>query len=517
MRYFFLLSTIVVLLISCRDKNDEFSKLIQTQTEFDILIYNGLIIDGTGGAPFNADILISDDQIVFMGAIDTTKITVNESIDAKGSVITPGFIDTHAHGNPLAEASFHNFLAMGVTTIVLGQDGSSPRVSELSDWIDSLQQKKMGPNVIPFVGHGTLRRESGIGYQKDPDPTQISTISALLSQALDLGCWGMSTGLEYTPGIYASEDELLALAEVVGAKDRIIMSHMRNEDDEQLNASIRELMRQGEHCKVHVSHMKAVYGNGTARAQDIIQLLDSARKAGIQITADIYPYTASYTGIGIVFPSWALPPNDFARVVRNRRGELSTFLRDKVTKRNGPEATLLGTPPYAGKTLKEVSEEMNKPFEEVLIDDITPSGASAAYFVMDETLQSELFNDSLTMVCSDGSPTMLHPRGYGSFAKMIEHYVNETHQFDLQMVIYKMTGLPAETLGLRDRGTLTVGNKADLLIFNPDSIKATATFEAPHQLAQGFDYVIVNGSVSKKEKEFTSHLNGALLLHPVSN
>jgi len=514
MKLYSYVTVCMIILSACQPAGSEFSKLIERQKEFDILIHGGTIIDGTGQAGYQADILISGDSIVYIGAVDTTQIETGSKIHATHKVISPGFIDTHAHGNPMRDAQFHNFLAMGVTTIALGQDGSSPRVEEMPYWMDTVSQRGAGVNIILFTGHGTIRQESGIGYQKDPDSTQITYMTALLQQALDLGCWGMSTGLEYTPGVYASDDELIALAKVVGSNNRMIMSHIRNEDDDQLNTSIRELMRQGEHCRVHVSHMKAVYGKGNVRAQQIISLLDSARQDGIQITADVYPYNASYTGIGIVFPSWALPPHDFARVVRNRRSELSEFLRNKVRQRNGPEATLLGTAPYAGKTLKEVAEEAGKPFEEVLIDDITPSGASAAYFVMDDELQSTLLSDSLTMVCSDGSPTMLHPRGYGSFAKIIEHYVHETARFELESAIYKMTHLPAKTLRIPDRGKLQKGMKADILVFDPQHIKATATFEAPHQLAQGFEYVIVNGKIAKTSDEFSEDLNGRLLYHP---
>lgn len=502
------------LFVACQQDNSEFSQLLEVQKEFDVLIHGGVVIDGTGKAGYQADILLIGDSIAFIGEVDTTRIVTGSKIDATDKVISPGFIDTHAHGNPKQDAQFHNFLAMGVTTIALGQDGSSPLVREMPFWIDTITQNGSGVNILLFAGHGTIRQESGVGYQKDPDLTQVTHMITLLKRALDLGCWGMSTGLEYTPGVYASDDELIALAKLVGSHDRMIMSHIRNEDNDQLNASIRELMRQGEHCRVHVSHMKAVYAQGAERAQQILWLLDSARQEGIQITADVYPYTASYTGIGIVFPSWALPPNDFARVVRNRRSELSKFLRNKVSQRNGPEATLLGTAPYAGKTLKEVAEEAGKPFEEVLIDDITPSGASAAYFVMDDELQSTLLSDSLTMVCSDGSPTMLHPRGYGSFAKIIEHYVTETAQFKLESAVYKMTHLPAQTLNIPDRGVLQKGMKADILVFDPQLVKAKATFEAPHQLAQGFEYVIVNGRIAKTADKFSTDLNGRFLSYP---
>jgi len=514
MKYFSLIFVTWLLLVSCNSRDHAFESVIAERNTFSILISQGKIIDGTGSPAYQADILLRGDTIAYIGKVDTSLIEVADLIDASGYVVAPGFIDTHAHGNPLEAPQFPNFLAMGVTTIALGQDGSSPTVESLEQWQKTLTETGAGPNIILFVGHGTLRRESGIGYNKDPEEAQIELMAGVLEEAFQQGCWGMSTGLEYTPGVYATQPELLALAEVAGKYDRMIMSHIRNEDDNQLAQSIRELMQQGQHCRVHVSHMKSVYGKGSMRAREILTLLDSARQQNIQISADVYPYTASYTGIGIVFPQWALPPNDFTRVVRNRRQELSEYLRKRVEKRNGPDATLFGTAPYAGKTLAEVAKEQNKPFEILLIDDITPSGASAAYFVMDDELQQTLLTDSLTMICSDGSPTMLHPRGYGSFAKIIEQYVVKDSLFTLEQAIHKMTGLPANILQLPDRGIIEMSKKADIVIFKPEAIQAIATFENPHQLAKGFTYVLVNGHLVKKQDTIVKDLYGKFLPHP---
>ena len=328
---------------------------------------------------------------------------------------------------------------------------------------------------------------------------------------MDAGCFGMTTGLEYTPGIYARPPEMAELAKVVGANNGLIMSHVRNEDNDQIEASLKELLEQGRYCNVQVSHLKVVYGKGKDRAQEILKLLFGGPERPFRVSADIYPYTASYTGIGIVFPQWAKPPNDYEKAARTRRTELLDFLHDKVMSRNGPEATLLGTPPYRGKTLKQVSDELNKPFEQVLLEDIGPGGASAAYFVMDDTLQTTLLADPRIMICSDGSPTMHHPRGYGSFAKIIEEYVLRQHLFSLREAVRKMTALPAETLGLKDRGTLQPGRKADLLIFDPAAIQAKADFAEPHALSRGFDRVIVNGQVALDNGRLADRRSGRVL------
>ena len=212
------------------------------------------------------------------------------------------------------------------------------------------------------------------------------------------------------------------------------------------------------------------------------------------MTADVYPYMASYTGIGIVFPIWAKPPNDYNEVVKNRRAELLSFLKQKIKDRNGPEATLFGTAPYAGKTLAEVSEEQDLPYEKVLLG-IGPNRASGAYFIMDDALQEEIIAHPKVMMGSDGSPTMRHPRGYGSFAKIIEEYVIKRKRLELEEAIRKMTFFPAQTIGIAKRGFIKSGNYVDVLVFNPRQIKANTTYENPHQLATGFDYVIVNGQV----------------------
>jgi N-acyl-D-aspartate/D-glutamate deacylase len=242
-----------------------------------------------------------------------------------------------------------------------------------------------------------------------------------------------------------------------------------------------------------------VYASDPDRAEDILSLMDEARQEGISISADVYPYTASFTGIGIVFPNWVTPGN-FEEIKETRRSELEKYLRNRIAMRNGPEAALFGTAPWAGMTLAEVADSLNKPFEDVLIDDIGPTGASAAYFVMNEEVMKRFLQDPYVMVSSDGSPAMHHPRGYGSFAKIIDDYVNEENLLTLEEAVHKMTGLPAETLGLSDpnqaetpRGLIREGFAADLLIFDPANIQDTADFESPHQYAEGFEWVFVNG------------------------
>ena len=356
-----LLILIITASCSTSETNQAFQHVLATHgTAYNLWVRNGKILNGQDSLAFKADLLILGDSIVYIGVVDSALITAHQIIDAKEKYVTPGFIDTHAHGNPLQTPEFDNFLAMGVTSICLGQDGFSPIYEDIGEWMQVVNDTIPGVNIAMFVGHSTLRQQSGVDYQKEPSETDLEKMGFLLQNGLEKGCFGMTTGLEYTPGTYAGDNELEALAKVVGSKNGLIMSHIRNEDDEAIEASIEELLRQGKHCNVHVSHMKVVYGKGPERAAEVLKLLADGRGDSFSVTADIYPYTASYTGIGIVFPAWAKAPNDYEQVKKTRRAELLDFLRQKVLARNGPEATLFGTAPYAGKTLAEVSQGKRK-------------------------------------------------------------------------------------------------------------------------------------------------------------
>lgn len=493
---------ILTFLISC-------SQTTQPQTEYDLLITNAQIIDGTGDGVFSGNVLINEGIIKKVGEFATDTIQAVQTIDANGRVVSPGFIDTHSHGDPLETPRFDSFLSMGVTTISLGQDGGSPATTDLSGWMDQVDSIGTGPNILHFMGHGTLRRLTNTPQQPILADANLESMVGLMNDAMDAGSFGLTTGLEYESGRYATLPELVALAEPVANHNGLVMSHVRSEDDSKIEDSIQELINQGREsgAKIHVSHLKIVYANDPKRAEDILALMDEARQNGVQITADVYPYAASFTGIGIVFPNWVTSGN-FEEIKETRRNELEEYLRNRIKKRNGPEATLFGTAPWAGMTLAEVADSLNKPFEDVLIDDIGPGGASAAYFVMNVEVMKRFLQDPHVMVSSDGSPTMRHPRGYGSFAKIIDDYVNKESVLTLEEAIHKMTGLPAETLGLSNlnqvetpRGLIREGFAADLLIFNPENVQDVADFENPHQYAEGFDWVFVNGEAVIMDRE----------------
>ena len=483
----------------------------ESPINYDIAITNVMVLDGSGSSAFEANVFVNADTIAKIDKILSHRYIATQEIDGNGRYLTPGFIDLHAHGDPTITPEFENFLAMGVTTISLGQDGSSPHVEDQAQWQKQVNESGVGVNLAMFVGHGTLRHLAGIGNDSTGTLSQQEKLESLLQYNLQ-HCFGMSTGLEYTPGMYAKEAELISLAKIVGKSKRMIMSHVRNEDDDQLEQSINELVRQGEYARVHVAHMKSVYGKGSGRALSLLDQIISAREAGINITADVYPYIASYTGIGIVFPEWCKTEEQYQKYRQTRWGQLTEFIRNKVHQRNGPEATLLGTEPYTGKTLADLQTEMNKPFEQILVDDIGPRGASGAYFVMNDELQSTLIADPIVSICSDGSPTGFHPRGHGTFAKIIEEYVLKRNALTLPEAIRKMTSYAAEILQIEKRGIIEIGAFADLILFDPNRVKAKATYPEPHQLAEGFDLVMVNGKIARQDHSTQAVLAGRVLV-----
>ncbi len=482
---------------------------------YDLHIRGGLVIDGSGSPARRVDILVRDDTIAWIGEEVPGDLDADRIIDASGMYVTPGFIDAHTHGDPFSTPDFENFLAMGVTTISLGQDGSSPGGADIDGWMRRVDELDLGLNIVLYVGHGTVRSLAGVELGRTATTSETEEMARLIGEAMDAGCFGLSTGLEYRPGWFAELNELVGIALPIAEYGGLVMSHVRNEDDDAIEASINELIAQGagSGSAVHISHIKVVYGAGEGRAEEVLGFMEEGRRQGVKVTADIYPYLASYTGIGIVFPDWALAPNDYRSVVADRRAELAAYLRERVKKRNGPEATLFGSGRWSGRTLFEAAAELGKPFEDVLIDDIGPGGAGAAYFVMDAALQDRLLIDPSIMISTDGSPGMRHPRGYGAFARIIRKYVMEQGVVSLEEAVRKMSGLTAATIGLDrlERGLLKEGYAADILIFDPESVLDHATFEHPHRLATGFTHIIVNGRIVREYGEMTGEQSGRML------
>jgi len=487
--------------------------LFDEARQVEVVIAGGTVIDGTGARGARADVVIDDGRIVHVGPVGP-RVEARRRVDATGLVVAPGFIDLHAHGEP--EGASRNYLAMGVTTICVGQDGRSVTDSPMRKLAGVLGKKQLAVNVVPFVGHATVRELEGVNLKEQPSPRELERMTKRVERELADGAFGLTTGLEYLPGARAPKEELIALARPVAAADGLVMSHLRSEDDDAIDAALDELLAQGKEggARVHVSHLKIVYGKGVARAEKLLQRLDEARTRGVRITADLYPYEASYTTIGIVFPAYAKPPHSYARVRRERRDELAGYLRERISRRGGPEATLFGTGDYRGKTLADLARASGRPFEDVLLG-IGPNGASAAYFVIDPEVQERLLLDPNVMVGTDGSSSSQHPRGYGTFARVLREYVVEKARLPLEEAVRKMSGMAASTLRLEAprRGVVAKDHAADVLVFDPREVRDEASYTKPHALSKGMRWVFVNGVAAIAEGKLTKARGGRLLLH----
>jgi N-acyl-D-amino-acid deacylase len=473
---------------------------IRPEHPVDLVLHGGRILDGSGGASFEGEVWVRDGVILAITSGETGPWEAREVVDVRGRIVAPGFIDLHAHGDPLETPDFPNFLAMGVTTVVLGQDGTSPLDRDAAGKFAAWIARGATVNQAWFVGHNSLRVQEGIGLAP-PTPVQISSLLDRLTAGLDAGAFGLSLGLEYDPGRQATIEELATLAHRVADHGGIVVSHLRNEDADAVEAALAELLEIGARsgAPVHASHLKVVLGNDPTQAERLLEAMAEARLTGHTVTGDVYPYTASFTGLSILFPDWARPPFDAQDAARQRPEDLAAHLRTRVLSRNGPGAMLFGTGPWAGESLEAVAARQNRPFEEILID-LGPTGAQAAYFVMDEGVMRRILKDPFIAVASDGGPIMRHPRGYGTFARVLRWTQEEPDFLALGEAVRKMTSLPASILGLdnpdrvdRPRGRLLPGWAADLVVFDPAQVRDRADFPDPFQWAEGVDGVWVNG------------------------
>jgi N-acyl-D-amino-acid deacylase len=451
------------------------------------VIRNALIIDGRGVAPRRGDVRIEGDRVVGVGQV--TANTSDRVIDARGLALAPGFIDTHSHHD---RGLFTNrdaiaMVSQGVTTIVVGQDGGGTGLASLFARVDS---QPPAVNLASYAGHGSIRRTvMGTDFKRHATPDEIARMKPMVKAEMDAGALGLSSGLEYDPGIYSAPDEVLALAKVAGDAGGRYISHIRSEDRYFWKA-IDEIITIGRvnRMPVQVSHLKLGMRDLWGQADSLIRVLDRARASGVQITADVYPYTYWQSNLGVFYPE------------RNFADSAETaFILAHLT---APEEIIFNSiarhPEYVGKTLAQIAQLRGRSPAATMMELLAEPGGSGSGIVakgMDDADVERLIRWPFANVCSDGQSTGLHPRGFGSFAKVLGPYVREKKLFPIEEAVRKMTSLAAANVGIVNRGAIVPGYFADLVLFDPATVADRATFETPQARAVGIQTVWVNGQI----------------------
>lgn len=510
--------------------------LLRTREKFDLLVKGGLIYNGEGGTPFVGDLAVKEGRIVAIGS--NLGDSASKIIEAKGMALSPGFIDIHTHTDtklfdaPLGDSR----IMQGVTTDVGGNCGGSPflteRFSSLDKFFEALP-KDIGINYATFVGQGTLR-DSVVGNSDVPaTKEQIEEMKSVLAAQMEQGAVGLTAGLEYAPGCYASDLELTELCKVVASYDGLFAIHMRNESDrveESLKESIEIARSSG--VRLQISHLKTQNAGNWHKAPNVLRMIESAAAEGIDISFDRYPYTAFNTDLSSFIPL-NLREGGKERVLGRLKdktisAQIGEYAVDRFQKLGGAKnvvinfASLEHNQRYVGKSVEECAEMAGMdpwPFvREMLIEEeLRPEIIG---FAMSDDNVKLFLSHRLGMPASDGSvyapygrlgEMSPHPRSYGTFAKFIGHYTRDEKLMPLSKAIEKCTKLPAERLRLKERGLLQPGYWADLLLFNPDTIIDKATYADPHQYADGILEVVVNGVHTISNGEVLKGRGGVLI------
>ena len=516
-----------------------------------LVVRNGTVCDGTGGPPRTADVAVDGDRIVAVGEVAATGAV---EIDARGMAVAPGFIDIHSHAdlsllvNPRAESR----VRQGVTLEVVGQDGSS--IGPWSDgafeltrdryrrdfgveidfrdpggFLDRIDRERPAVSVASMIGHGTIRGLVVGAADRPATASEIERMRALVREGLSGGAVGLSTGLEYTPGGFARLDELVALAGELRGTIYPYASHMRNEDD-RLLAALEEALHVGRVAgvAVQVSHLKAQGERNHWKADAALAAIEAARAAGVDVHFDRYPYVAYATGLSNLFPAsaraggtarflaWLANPETapaLERACRDKIALLGSWDAVQITRIGGTNAAA------RGRRLGELAAELGEDPYALTVRLLRDAGGSVGMigFGMSEDNTERMLSHPLGMVCSDGgayapygplSRSSPHPRGYGSFPRVLGHYVRERGAMSLESAVHKMSGLPARKLGLSDRGVLRAGAVADIVVLDPDTVRDRATFDDPHQYPEGIGHVVVSGVHTIRDGEQTGQLGG---------
>ncbi len=498
MRVFFALS-LISLLLGCQPE------------KYDRIIRNALVYDGSGGPAVKTDVGLRGDTIAAIG--DLSKAETLEMVDGEGLVLAPGFIDAHSHHdrglrtNPDGLA----LVSQGITTIIVGQDGFSQ--SPLQNYFQWLSDSAVAVNVGSYSGHNTLREQVlGDDFKRLATPEEVEQMKSLLHADMLAGALGLSTGLEYDPGIYSHQEEVLALSHVLPQYGGRYISHIRSEDRYFWDA-INEVLTIGRETKVpvQISHIKLAMRSLWGRADSTLQLLEKARAEGINVTADIYPYAYWSSTIRVLFPD-----RNFSDLK-----EAEFILREVTTPEGIIFSSYTPNPEYNGKSLAYAATVEKMTPAKMLIELIRrldaceakgdDCGGSIVATSMEEADIKKLMQWSHTGICSDGSSSGRHPRGFGAFTRVLAKYVREEKILSMEEAIYKMTHLTAQNLGIEKRGLIKEGYFADLVLFNPTTVSDHASIAEPQKISTGIEKVWVNGVKVFEEGKVTQLFPGKVI------
>ena len=504
------------------------------QESFDLLIKNGRIVDGTGTPWYEADVGIVGDRITRVGNLSGA--TAPQIIDATGLIVAPGFIDPHTHALrgifdvPNAESA----LLQGVTTLTEGNDGSSPY--PIDRHYADIQDLRISPNWAVFVGQGTIRqRVIGFGLRK-ASPQEMDRMKQMVRDAMEQGALGISTGLFYVPGSFTSTEEVIELSKVAAEYNGIYISHIR-EEAAQLIDSVQETIRIGEEAgiPVQITHHKVIGVENWGASIESLRLVDEARARGVDVTIDQYPYTASQTSINALIPQWAQAGGREEMLNRINSPETYSTIKNEVIAKilydrggGDPKNVFISRnswdPNMAGKNLAELTMEAGmeptpENAAEIVFDIIRGGGATAVYHAIGPEDVDRIMRHPATAIGSDGPVGVFgegapHPRQYGTFARILGHYVRERGVITLEEAVKKMSSQSARRLSIHDRGLITEGYFADVAVFDAEEIIDRASFEQPHQYATGMKFVLVNGEVVVENGAHTGRRPGRILHGP---
>lgn len=509
---------------------------VSAAERYDVLIRDARVVDGTGNPWFRADVGVRDGLIAFIGR--DPEASADHLIEARDRVLAPGFIDVHTHvesrasgrsgleGTPRAD----NFLLDGVTTIITGNCGGSEIA--VGSWFEKLSRLGIGINVATFIGHNSIRREVMGLANRQARPEELEHMQSLVDVAMKEGAIGLSTGLLYVPGTYASTEEVVDLARAAARHGGVYASHIR-EQGAKLHDSIEEAVTIGREAglPVQISHFKIKGKKRWGEIGEALDLVHRYRDEGVDVVIDAYPYERASTGLSVNLPAWALADGDDA--VRARLADPETRARILKEMREildglgfedysfGTVARFASDPSLEGKTISQINRERGREATvedemETILEMMAEGGASMIYHYMSVEDVETIYRDPMTAVASDGGVQQPgvgkpHPRSYGTNARVFAEFVRARGSLTLEDAVRRMTSLPARTFKLEERGLLREGLAADLVLFDPERVADRATFADPHQFSEGFDVVLVNGVVAVEDGKLTDRRGGQVV------